>query len=421
MASLDRQRDYHPDIQTFVKWVRDNSVSGIIDPGRDDRSAEKHAAFLPYPLLEEHFKVNRRDNLKRLLRAVFPNSLPPVEADIVARDVPKVFCILLLIGKAEYISSFTREVALADNYLPFNIQHPPLNFPTCGSDDHFLEHFCDKQWKLCPLKMTYRTDVELQDSLILPIVKSKKIGEGGSATIYEIEILPEYNHLFCSHSGQTTDRTETCYTKTNTFALKTYNVNSHRASDYYDTEVNAFKLFRNTRDVNMIGFHGSFKQGGRFNLILEYANEKSLEDYFQNTSPPQDGHDIIQFWESLCKVIFSINILHTQLCKPSSSKSQRINGWHQDVKPANILLSSVNAETNDRIASPYAWNFKLADMGISHFKPSEDGNTDQDSQGTKTYGAPECHRGDDVSRKNKIFVTPAVDICSRPAANAARW
>jgi serine/threonine protein kinase len=56
------------------------------------------------------------------------------------------------------------------------------------------------------------------------------------------------------------------------------------------------------------------------------------------------------------------------------------------VKPSNILISSINTETKDEIVSPYAWNFKLADLGLSHFKPTEDGNTDQDSQGTITYG-----------------------------------
>lgn len=42
---------------------------------------------------------------------------------------------------------------------------------------------------------------------------------------------------------------------------------------------------------------------------------------------------------------------------------------------------------------------------------------------TSLLGAPECHRGDDVSRKNKIFVTPAVDIWSLAAvfSEAAAW
>jgi hypothetical protein len=43
----------------------------------------------------------------------------------------------------------------------------------------------------------------------------------------------------------------------------------------------------------------------------------------------------------------------------------------------------------DNTKSPYEWHFKLADLGVSHFKISEqsaEDATDRDSQGTRTYG-----------------------------------
>ena len=61
--------------------------------------------------------------------------------------------------------------------------------------------------------------------------------------------------------------------------------------------------------------------------------------------------------------------------------------WHQDVKPQNILVvSSGSGNTRD-------WQFKLADLGISHFNPrnvgsSRQNSTASDAYGTQTYG--EC-------------------------------
>ena len=57
--------------------------------------------------------------------------------------------------------------------------------------------------------------------------------------------------------------------------------------------------------------------------------------------------------------------------------------WHQDVKPANILVKSGPDH------SPYRVQFKLGDLGLSHFKevmPSETEISDRDSCGTRAYG-----------------------------------
>ena len=57
--------------------------------------------------------------------------------------------------------------------------------------------------------------------------------------------------------------------------------------------------------------------------------------------------------------------------------------WHQDIKPQNILIVKKDG------LSPYEWTFKLADLGLSHFKAISNGNggaTDLDTFGTRTYG-----------------------------------
>jgi serine/threonine protein kinase len=53
------------------------------------------------------------------------------------------------------------------------------------------------------------------------------------------------------------------------------------------------------------------------------------------------------------------------------------------VKPANILVMGNGLE------QAHKWQFKLADLGISHFKikgPSRENSTASDTIGTRTYG-----------------------------------
>jgi serine/threonine protein kinase len=55
------------------------------------------------------------------------------------------------------------------------------------------------------------------------------------------------------------------------------------------------------------------------------------------------------------------------------------------VKPENILVVSNGA------TYPHEWQFKLADLGISHFKrrrpPLREDSAASDTYGTKTYGS----------------------------------
>lgn len=57
--------------------------------------------------------------------------------------------------------------------------------------------------------------------------------------------------------------------------------------------------------------------------------------------------------------------------------------WHQDVKPKNILV------IRGRSSNPYDVEFKLADLGLSHFQRTTAATTDaaaRDTWGTREYG-----------------------------------
>jgi serine/threonine protein kinase len=98
------------------------------------------------------------------------------------------------------------------------------------------------------------------------------------------------------------------------YVLKTYT--GEEARVYYEREVEAFMRLadyaKEYPNPHMIGYYGSFEYQGTYNIILEYADQGTLEDYMKNTLPPTGGHDIIAFWESFLQVIKPIARLHEQ-------------------------------------------------------------------------------------------------------------
>ncbi len=64
--------------------------------------------------------------------------------------------------------------------------------------------------------------------------------------------------------------------------------------------------------------------------------------------------------------------------------AEEICRWHQDIKPENILIVSNGARC------PYEWQFKLGDLGLSHFNSEVSmprDSTIRAAHGTKTYGS----------------------------------
>ncbi|KAL9122286.1 MAG: hypothetical protein Q9187_001163, partial [Circinaria calcarea] len=170
----------------------------------------------------------------------------------------------------------------------------------------------------------------------------------------------------------------------------------------------------------LIGFYGSYVQDGTYNVILEYIDQGNLEQYFENTAPPSSGKDIIHFWRGLFGIIQALDRIH-ELPPTKTGGLHFLQGWHQDVKPPNILIGSGDSK------SPYCYQFKLGDLGLSHFKentkPRKELVTDADSYGTRAYGAPECYRWDSYIEKARLDVYPSVDIWSLGCvfSEAAVW
>jgi hypothetical protein len=189
MPNAPGQPAYDREISTFVEWVRDQSIKGTLGSDPD----VKHP-FMPLARLENYLKEKDGDRTKRLLRASFPNSDPPIEPEDVWRNSIRVFSILLLIRKVDFIPAFVQHDQLWDSKLPFF--SPPRHFPPAPGDDGFFASFCKQQWHFYP--HTFQQNVikaQLEREYILPIVYKEQLGDGGSATTYKIRLHPAYDHL----------------------------------------------------------------------------------------------------------------------------------------------------------------------------------------------------------------------------------
>jgi serine/threonine protein kinase len=92
-----------------------------------------------------------------------------------------------------------------------------------------------------------------------------------------------------------------------TFILKRYPTKEGEIP--YGQEVNGFRSVKQSDSI--IKYYGSYIHGDEYNILLEYADKGTLEDYFQKESPPSRGVDIIKFWESLFQLIKGLIAVHS--------------------------------------------------------------------------------------------------------------
>lgn len=181
---------------------------------------------------------------------------------------------------------------------------------------------------------------------------------------------------------------------------------SREAEELCESEIEGFAQTRSSDAI--VSSYGSFKQessaGPVFALILEHAEGGNFEDFLQKVSPPSTLGDMIAFWENLRRIALALHDIHI-VHLPSLEKDRRgemRNGyesitfikplvvwnptklfrWHQDVKPKNVLVFG-------DLAEGFEAKFKLADLGLSHFRKYKGDATDLDAEtyGTTEYGA----------------------------------
>lgn len=60
----------------------------------------------------------------------------------------------------------------------------------------------------------------------------------------------------------------------------------------------------------LVTFYGSFTHGSTNNILLEYAEQGSLVDYFRDQLPPSDGDEISAFWNGMMTLLLGLAEIH---------------------------------------------------------------------------------------------------------------
>jgi serine/threonine protein kinase len=93
--------------------------------------------------------------------------------------------------------------------------------------------------------------------------------------------------------------------------LKSYEKELPDGQEQSSHEVETFTSSLNTNDdPNIIGYHGAFYLGEGLNIILEYANGGTLEEFMQNKNPPDQSEDIYALWKALLGLIQGLRTIH---------------------------------------------------------------------------------------------------------------
>lgn len=102
----------------------------------------------------------------------------------------------------------------------------------------------------------------------------------------------------------------------------------------------------------ILTYYGNFKQEGTVNLIIEFANKGSLEEYFEHEGPPTNPQDIANFWHAFYQIVDGY---HTILKHLDSLKVE--DGLLPPLETKSIFV--VDKLDNKPSGTTYKHQFKL--------------------------------------------------------------
>lgn len=146
--------------------------------------------------------------------------------------------------------------------------------------------------------------------------------------------------------------------------------------------------------ASLLKYYGTYTHGDdEYNLVLEYADGGTWEEFMKAHSPPGREQDIISVWKSLLDVSQALHRAHlgngyAHFLLLLHLQCRMLIFWtsiHQDVTSRNLLLKK------RPLANNYGFDIKLGDFGSSNFHGhKEPGQPSllRDMRGTKENGKP---------------------------------
>lgn len=344
--------DHQTALEEFFQWETKSRVEIV-----DDATADERAYFVPLDSLKSYFKAEESKTLTRIISEVFDaTDFPPIDPEDILRSHTAVFCILLHLGRGQCVEDFISYEELSDSRLPFDPKHPPAEFSFDDEGPNFLQQFCEKQWMYCVATFDrHMLHKHFGRQRLLPITCKEPLRHEGIAERSVIELYGPHNKLVIPSKDNASSNLNS-----NTFELKRYPLPD--GESLYREEVNGFRSVKQEDSIRR--FYGSFIHGDHFNLLLQFPDKGSLEEYFRKETPPSRGQDIISFWEGLFQLIKGLKTIHS------------VRGSHQNINPDSVVVISNGASaTSD-------YQLKFADFGKGDANMNE-------GQDVSIYGSPE--------------------------------
>ena len=112
----------------------------------------------------------------------------------------------------------------------------------------------------------------------------------------------------------------------NTFVLKTYR--PAEAEECYKAERDAYMKLRWGAKPSpyIVTYYGGFIHGNSYNIILEYADRGTLEDFMKETDQPASVEDNLRFWDRLSGITHGLLTIHGNT-GAANSAYQFLNGY----------------------------------------------------------------------------------------------
>lgn len=109
----------------------------------------------------------------------------------IIQNCPIGLCILLRLGRGEYIGHFLGHAGLWDREMPFFAK--PEDFPYVPQEPTFFKVFQEEQWRFFPLTIYQSQAVKFQKERPLPIVESTLLKKSHTAKLFRVKIHQEYD------------------------------------------------------------------------------------------------------------------------------------------------------------------------------------------------------------------------------------
>ncbi|KAL2841756.1 kinase-like domain-containing protein [Aspergillus pseudoustus] len=273
---------------------------------------------------------------------------------------------------------------------------PDYDLQTLQSDD-FLgfmvgEHFFDTRHLFCPIDIVETSDVKRENGWKLPFLEGNSMpcGRGQFARVTK-EVIPAGHYL----SGGALSKTPTAV------ACKVLN-----SKKDYDRETSNLRMLRDskTRDARIVLPVATVVIGDQFSILFPLA-EMNLDDFLAGGLASPKACDTSDILTELMGLAGALAYLHNGL----GSNTQ---GYHADLKPANILV--MNSGRGPLHSEIGMW--KITDFGLSviarvaesegGYGPPEETVADtiiQLQRSPSTYHAPEVCQGLGVNSSSDIW------------------